>query len=35
MFTYKELYLIDKGYFKVLKYPVEDNYIVGANPKSI
>lgn len=27
MFTYKELHLIDKGYFKVLRYPMEDNYI--------
>lgn len=27
MFTYKELHLIDKGYFKVLRYPVEDNFI--------
>ena len=27
MFTYKELHLIDKGYFKVLRYPIEDNFI--------
>ena len=27
MFTYKELHLIDKGYFKVHRYPVEDNFI--------
>ena len=27
MFTYKELHLIDKGYFKVLRYPTEDNFI--------
>ena len=27
MFTYKELHLIDKGYFKVLRYPAEDNFI--------
>ena len=27
MFTHKELHLIDKGYFKVLRYPVADNFI--------
>ena len=27
MFSHKELYLIDKGYFKVLRYPIEDNFI--------
>lgn len=27
MFTHKELHLIDKGYFKVLRYPIEDNFI--------
>lgn len=27
MFSTKELNLIDKGYFKVLRYPVEYNYI--------
>ena len=27
MFTYKELHLIDKGYFKVLRYPLQDNFI--------